>query len=189
MSQGHRHGQVNGKWQVNKFQAQLRLNAKLVRARVSFSETRPARFPLKPVQHDMLFEKWSHILFNTNTTRYAVGCISQSGGRDGRIGRWTPCKLCPVQLGGPAARASSPHTGPTPQRGVALLAARRRGSSELSQAMNRTPAALMAQLLHDSAQVVADSAGPRPTNAPARQYHLRRLRERELSGRLRVSAT
>ena len=35
------------------------LNAKLMRARCSF---------WKPVQHDMLFERWKQILFYTNTT-------------------------------------------------------------------------------------------------------------------------
>ena len=39
---------------------------------------------------------------------------------------------------------------------------------ELSQATNRTPAALIAHLLNDSTSV-ADAAAPRPTNAPTRR--------------------
>ena len=46
----------------------------------------------------------------------------QSGGRAGRRGRWTRSALCPVQLGGPATRACSPHTGPKPARSVTLTA-------------------------------------------------------------------
>ena len=95
-----------------------------------------------------------------------VGCpprliLSQSG-RDGRLGNCTPCRLCPVQLGGPAARASSPHTGPTPPRRVALLAAKRRGSSARLVAM-------MAHLLNDSAPVVADAPPLRARQGSGRQ--------------------
>ena len=39
---------------------------------------------------------------------------------------------------------------------------------ELSQATNRTPAALIAHLLNDSTSV-ADAAAPRPANAPTRR--------------------
>ena len=62
----------------------------------------------------------------------AVGCpprpaLSPSGGRTGRFGRWTRSAVCPVQLGGPATRACSPHRGPKPARGVTVPAARGRG--------------------------------------------------------------
>ena len=62
----------------------------------------------------------------------AVGCpprpaLSPSGGRAGRFGRWTRSAVCPVQLGGPATRACSPHRGPKPARGVTVPAARGRG--------------------------------------------------------------